>query len=214
MEPTYKIIGGDGREYGPIPLEELKHWIRDGRVAPATQVWRSESDAWSAAQEVPEVGTEWRVPSVPQITANPSSRASLWPRIGAILIDLVILEILARIAFGNLPEAEMNVLSDSRAYMAFVEKASEWFWNFLLLAGIYTIVFNTAMGATPGKLAIGSRILREDGAPLGFARACLRFVAGLFSFLIFGFGYLLVALREDKRALHDLISGTQVVYKR
>ena len=33
MEINYKIIAADGAEYGPVGLDELKHWIVDGRVA-------------------------------------------------------------------------------------------------------------------------------------------------------------------------------------
>ncbi len=28
----YKIIGADGKEYGPVTAEQLKQWIADGRV--------------------------------------------------------------------------------------------------------------------------------------------------------------------------------------
>jgi hypothetical protein len=49
MDLSYKIIGGDGREYGPVSLDELKAWVVDGRVGGPTQVWRSDSAAWSPA---------------------------------------------------------------------------------------------------------------------------------------------------------------------
>ena len=55
MEITYKIIGGDGREYGPATLAELKEWIRDGRVAGRTHVWQSERAIWVPASEHPEL---------------------------------------------------------------------------------------------------------------------------------------------------------------
>ena len=42
MDMTYKIIGADGAEYGPVTLEELKSWVLEGRVAKATQVWRGD----------------------------------------------------------------------------------------------------------------------------------------------------------------------------
>ena len=42
MDTEYKIIGGDGAEYGPASLDELKIWIGDGRVAGSTQVWRND----------------------------------------------------------------------------------------------------------------------------------------------------------------------------
>ena len=40
----------------------------------------------------------------------------------------------------------------------------------------------------------------------------IRVLALPLSFLLFGFGFLLIALRGDRRALHDLIAGSAVVY--
>ena len=33
----YRIIGADGREYGPIPAEQLRQWIREGRADAQTR---------------------------------------------------------------------------------------------------------------------------------------------------------------------------------
>jgi len=55
MDATYKILGGDGKEYGPATLEQMLGWIRDGRVSAATQVWRSDQPAWVTARELPEL---------------------------------------------------------------------------------------------------------------------------------------------------------------
>ena len=41
-----------------------------------------------------------------------------------------------------------------------------------------------------------------------------RMLATIVSTLTLGVGYLMVAFREDKRSLHDLIVGTRVIYKR
>ena len=49
METNYKIIGGDGREYGPVTLDEIKGWIRDGRIGRTTQIWRSDLGSWHDA---------------------------------------------------------------------------------------------------------------------------------------------------------------------
>ena len=60
METTYKIIGGDGEEYGPVTLAELKNWVVDGRVAGRTRVQRSNAEDWLPAARLlelqPEVG--------------------------------------------------------------------------------------------------------------------------------------------------------------
>jgi uncharacterized RDD family membrane protein YckC len=63
-------------------------------------------------------------------------------------------------------------------------------------------------------MAIGARIVVWDGSRLGYTRAALRWLAARVSDLFFGAGYLLIGLRADKRALHDLLAGTRVVYKR
>ncbi|HTD67392.1 MAG TPA: DUF4339 domain-containing protein, partial [Candidatus Limnocylindria bacterium] len=56
MEPTYTILGGDGKQYGPVTAEQFRDWARDGRVSGETQVWRNDQPAWVAAAALPELG--------------------------------------------------------------------------------------------------------------------------------------------------------------
>ena len=56
MEPTYTILGSDGKKYGPVTAEQLRGWAQDGRIGGDTQVWRSDSAAWVAASALPELG--------------------------------------------------------------------------------------------------------------------------------------------------------------
>jgi hypothetical protein len=44
MEITYKIIGTDGLQYGPIALEQLKLWVGEGRISRETKVLRSDTN--------------------------------------------------------------------------------------------------------------------------------------------------------------------------
>ena len=53
---TYKIIGADGKEYGPVALSELQKWVGEGRITGATQVSRSDQQSWSTAASLPELG--------------------------------------------------------------------------------------------------------------------------------------------------------------
>src|SRR4051794_10400383 len=55
MQTTYKILGGDGKEYGPATLEQMLAWLREGRVHAATQVWRSDQSAWLNAAHLPDL---------------------------------------------------------------------------------------------------------------------------------------------------------------
>lgn len=50
----YKIIGADGKEYGPIPADVLKQWIAEGRANQHTRVLPEGSSEWKSLSEIPE----------------------------------------------------------------------------------------------------------------------------------------------------------------
>ncbi|MCX7824789.1 MAG: RDD family protein [Verrucomicrobiae bacterium] len=82
------------------------------------------------------------------------------------------------------------------------------------LIGIpYNIWFVGRYGATPGKMACGLRVVRADGLPLTYARACGRAFADLLSAMILYIGYIMAAFDGEKRALHDHICDTRVIRK-
>jgi hypothetical protein len=51
----YKIVGADGKVYGPIDLEQLQQWAAQGRVNPQTRIQPEGTTEWKPAVEVPEV---------------------------------------------------------------------------------------------------------------------------------------------------------------
>jgi hypothetical protein len=51
----YKIVGADGKVYGPIDLEQLQQWAAQGRLNPQTRIQPEGSAEWKPAAEVPEV---------------------------------------------------------------------------------------------------------------------------------------------------------------
>jgi len=55
MEITYKIIATDGKEYGPVNLEQLQGWIKEGRIASDTQLLRSDINEWRSASSFAEI---------------------------------------------------------------------------------------------------------------------------------------------------------------
>jgi uncharacterized RDD family membrane protein YckC len=80
-------------------------------------------------------------------------------------------------------------------------------WGFLYFTyGLATT------GRTVGKALIGTRVVRADGSDLRAGRAALRVVMMPLSFALFGIGLLLIIIRKDRRALHDLIANTAEVY--
>ena len=67
-------------------------------------------------------------------------------------------------------------------------------------------------GKTPGMALLGIRVVRADGAPASGANAVVRALALPLSFLTLGIGFLPIVFGKERRALHDKIAGTAVVY--
>ena len=80
------------------------------------------------------------------------------------------------------------------------------------LVGIfYDAILITLWATTVGKRTFGLYVLRSDGSRIGFGRALARNLAAVLSLLILGIGFLMIAFRQDKRGLHDLICDTVVI---
>lgn len=67
--------------------------------------------------------------------------------------------------------------------------------------------------ATPGKRALGLRVVDARGARLALGRAALRHLAGTLSWLSLNLGHLLAALPPRHQALHDRLAGTRVLQR-
>ena len=52
----YKIIGADGREYGPVSAEQLRQWVVEGRVTAQTLTQALGSTEWKPIALFPELG--------------------------------------------------------------------------------------------------------------------------------------------------------------
>jgi uncharacterized RDD family membrane protein YckC len=70
-------------------------------------------------------------------------------------------------------------------------------------------------GGTPGLRLLGLRLAdTRHQVPIGWGRALLRLLGVVLSTLTLGVGFLLPAFRKDRRALHDLVAGTEVLRRR
>jgi uncharacterized RDD family membrane protein YckC len=88
------------------------------------------------------------------------------------------------------------------------------FFAQIIFNAAYTIGFWIGQGATPGKMAVGIKVVMANGTPLEFGAACLRYVGYIACVLTLGIGYLMIALTAEKRGLHDNIAGTVVIKTR
>ena len=84
----------------------------------------------------------------------------------------------------------------------------------LALGAFYEVYFLSAHGATPGKMAMGLRVIRADGGPISPMLALARHFAEWVSAIILMIGYIMAGFDPEKRALHDRICDTRVIHSR
>jgi uncharacterized RDD family membrane protein YckC len=132
--------------------------------------------------------------------------AGFWARAGAVVIDALVLIAVTTplsLAFAG---------DDGRApagVTLLVLLAS------LLYAPLLMARSGAANGQTWGKQAVGVRVVREDGQAVTFGTGTVREVVGkgLLGLAVLPTlaSLVMVAVREDKKAIHDLLAGTRVV---
>jgi len=77
---------------------------------------------------------------------------------------------------------------------------------------LYYVLFIGVRGQTPGKMALGIKVVGPDGGPPGAVRAFVREVVGKFlSSLILCLGYLWMLWDEKRQCWHDKLADTVVV---
>lgn len=77
---------------------------------------------------------------------------------------------------------------------------------------VYYAVPWAISGKTPGMSLLGIRVVGADGSTASVRNAVLRTLALPLSFLTLGIGFLPIVFGRHRRALHDKIAGTAVVY--
>src|SRR5215472_11159260 len=74
----YKIIGADGKEYGPITVEQLRQWIAEGRANAQTRVLLEGTSEWKPLSAFPEF-----MVSAPAAPGAPPTLSSPMPSAGS-----------------------------------------------------------------------------------------------------------------------------------
>lgn len=72
MSTTYKIVGVDGRQYGPVPAGQIHQWIAEHRANAQTQVLAEGAAEWKPLSALPEFAFHFATHIPP--TIGPGSR--------------------------------------------------------------------------------------------------------------------------------------------
>jgi uncharacterized RDD family membrane protein YckC/DNA-directed RNA polymerase subunit RPC12/RpoP len=140
--------------------------------------------------------------------------AGFWIRFVAKFLDGIIMSVLVLVPMIAIM-ASMGTFERSSEEPSQAEIIVQLVFQIVYFAvyGAYSIFFVGKYGATPGKMACKIKVVDGSGAKIGYARATGRFFAEFLSGLLCYIGYIMVAFDEEKRALHDRICNTRVVYK-
>lgn len=222
----------EGLRVGPVSADEFARLVTAGDVQADTLVWRPGMAAWQPCSEVAATmglptprttpGTE-TVDATDEATkertesvlAGPRVYGGFWARAMAKIVDAAITMVLclgldfvleAAIWGGKVP-----VMDDLDAFLRY--QGTLLLWN-VVLAIVYQVVFIRRYAATPGKLLLGLELIRADGSALTTGRIIGRYFAESISGLLLGIGFLLAAVDEEHRTLHDTLVDTRVIRRR
>ena len=119
--------------------------------------------------------------------------AGFWVRLGAGVIDFLTLGFMVMII----------------AYL-FLAPAI-WVTSGLVVSVAYFVGFWIWRGQTPGKMALGIKVIRTDSSPVKWQCALRRFLGYIVSAMTLFIGFVWVAFDDRKQGIHDKIADTYVV---
>ena len=129
--------------------------------------------------------------------------AGFWQRAAAFVIDALLVTVIV---------VPVMVLGFGMRRVSL--DPAEHSWDLLALLGIALVVvgFWRYCGATPGKIALGIRIVdAKSGAAPSSLRLVLRFVGYFLSAFPLYLGFLWIAVDRRKQGWHDKIARTVVI---
>jgi len=137
--------------------------------------------------------------------------AALPSRLLAGLID-VLVQFLVLLVLGSLATAVSLDLSEAAVSALSLVVV-------VLVLIVYPVTFETLLrGRTPGKAAMGLRVIRDDGGPIGFRQALVRGLAGAFlerpGVTLFTAAVVSSLLNDQGKRVGDLLAGTVVLRER
>ena len=155
----YNIIGVDGREYGPISLEQLRQWQTEGRVNAQTRVLVAGETNWKTIADLTELSAPATPPSTPQPIRplTPTTAPGFGPRTNGFAIAGLILGIFSLlISFcccAGIPFNLLGVISSLIALSQISRQPEVYSGKGLAIAGL--IVSSLSLLAGIGMMLLG-----------------------------------------------------------
>lgn len=171
--------------------------------------------AFESARAPPAAYLPGPAPPPPPGYAYPYPLASLPSRMGAAILDLLVLlvgTILVAIPFGIFAAITALAFGSPPWALAWLFGPLDLILFLLWIA--YFTYFEGTTGQTPGKRALGLRVMTlANGRPPDFGRALLRSLLRIVDWFPFFYlvGFVIALFTPRKQRLGDVVAGTIVV---
>jgi len=138
----------------------------------------------------------------------------------AFLLDIVFLELLGTLAtvpLVNLSDQDLvkvliRWISMGRISQEGAELIALYSLVLVSVWSLYFVWFTGACGQTPGKKIMGLVVTSDDGGPVSWGAALIRFFIGYpVSLLPLGLGCYWALVDKNNQTWHDKIAGTRVI---
>ena len=209
LDERYYVYSARGAT-GPFTGHTIRQMIANGEITPTTQIAKVGESQWLNAANLPVFNGFLTGGARPAGAPGQVEYAGFWIRLGAYLLDAIILTLgsyAAGFLFGiilaiiTLGKIDSSVASGLGGLLG------------LGLAIAYNIIFVSGnWQATPGKRIVGIHVIREDGGRLSGLHAFGRYLSYILSSLILCIGFMMIGWTDQKKGLHDIVAGTRVVY--
>jgi uncharacterized RDD family membrane protein YckC len=212
------------KPYENIDSSEVEHYSDSSDMEvtiPKSESYCSRCFKKFAIEELNRYGAEKFCPACDTLFSNEQKKDEDTPRLPvagfgirlvAKLIDGIIIGIIGMLIYATaiflLLWTDAIFISPVRM-LAFILIYIYWLMSFIG----YAAFFVGKYGATPGKLALGIKVVDVYGGKVGYIKALGRCCAEILSAMPFAFGYIVAAFDTEKRTLHDRICGTRVILK-
>lgn len=145
--------------------------------------------------------------------------ATMWPRIFALLIDGIAMYVANTVSnmvfFGMTPFGGNQMRPDVDGFAPFFARLGLVMLLNTAMNLAYVWFFLARYEATPGKMALGLKVVRSDGSRLSNGRIIGRFFAHYLSGMILYIGFIIAIFdKPERKALHDIICDTRVIKAR
>lgn len=152
--------------------------------------------------------------------------AGFWRRLGALIIDAVIISIpttmlTVPVMFSKIQQLAVQMPADGSPSPEMIQGLISVYGSMFALQLVGLVIFwlyfsimeSSKLQATLGKMALGIKVTDEKGNRISFGRATGRTLGKLISYMIMYIGFLMAGFTARKQALHDFMASTLVVEK-